>query len=229
LRRVVARVWRSRETTEREAAQLFADLAHDLQGLGADPSLVSRARKAERDEMRHAVRCSEIVASFESEPSVPDPPDRLRLGPIQLGPAKRALFASVALCCVTETLSTALLLEMRNRAADALVRRTVHEILRDEVEHARVGWAHLAIEARRRNSSWLAPYVPGMLAAAVRGDLASSSDDLGQDLSAYGILPRPDVRRVLRDVAADVLLPGLERFDVDTTPARACIAHLVAG
>lgn len=178
-----AQVWRRRATTEREAARLFGDLAGDLNALGVGSTLVARARTAARDEMRHAVRCEALVARFDSGISKPEPPRRLRLGPADLTPA---LFASVALSCVTETLSTALLLEMRERAADELVRRTVHEILRDEVEHSRIGWTHLAIEARRGRSGWLAPYLPAMLTAAVRDDLGSSTDDSTENLAAYG-------------------------------------------
>jgi hypothetical protein len=226
--RAAAQVWLRRATTEREAAQLFGDLAEDLRALGADPALVSRARKAARDEIRHAARCQEIVVGLAPDASAPEAPRRLRLGPTHVGPAQRTLFASVALCCVTETLSTALLLEMRAQANHDLVRRTVHEILRDEVEHSRIGWTHLEIEARRGASGWLAPYLPGMLTAAVRGDLASSTADAADALAPYGILASRDVRRVVLDVAAQVLFPGLERFEVDTAAARASLGTLAA-
>jgi hypothetical protein len=198
-----------------------------MQAVGVDAALVALAHRAAQDEERHAMRCREIVARFGAEPSVPQPPG-LALGPPSLGGARRVLFASVALCCVTETLSTALLLEMRESTTDLLVRRTVHEILRDEVDHARIGWAHLALEARRGNSAWLAPHLPGMLRAAVRFDAEELPVKAGSGAAAFGILAAHDVRRILRDVAAGVLFPGFERFDLDTAPARAQIEDLLA-
>jgi len=223
----VARVWRHREATEREAAALFRGLAVDLRAGRAGAALVALAERAAADEERHALRCRDIARRFGPDLAAEEPRPPLRLGPPHLDRARRALYASAALSCVTETLSAALLLEMRAQAADPLVRETVREILCDEVNHARLGWAHLAHEARRGDVGWLALHVPGMLRAALRSDViphTAADEGARSDLAAFGILPRAAVLDILRQVAADVLFPGLEQHGIDTAPLRAEVA-----
>jgi hypothetical protein len=218
--RVLTQVWLVRERTEREAQALFAGLASDLGALDVDPVLAGMARQAAADERRHARRCLALVARFAARGAAPAPLPRrhVLLGAPELDTARRALYASVALSCVTETLATALLLELRRRATDAAVRATVHEVLRDEVDHARLGWAHLAAAARAGDVAWLAPHIPAMLRAALGGQLAPAAEATNDpDLSGYGLLPQREVFDVARAVAADVLFPGLERFGVDTS------------
>jgi hypothetical protein len=222
--RLLTAVWLVRERTEREARALFAGLAADLGVLDVAPALADMARQAAADEDRHARRCRTLVARFAAPAAAPPPlpPRHLRLGPPDLDVERRALYASVALSCVTETLATALLLELRRRATDADVRATLNEILRDEVDHARLGWAHLAAVSRTGDPGWLAPHVPGMLHAALGGQVPQGETSATEpDLSGYGLLPRARVLDVVRAVSADVLFPGLERFGVDTAEARA--------
>jgi hypothetical protein len=224
--KAVAIAWRARERVEWEARGLFASLTADLQATGTGATLVAMARQAARDEERHARRCRDLVRRFaerfEGGPPAPLPPRRLCLGPDELSRERRALFTSVALSCVTETLSTAFLLQLRARAVDEAVRSTVREILRDEVDHARLGWAHLAGAAKRDSVAWLSPHLPAMLEYAL-GNGAQAED---VDLAGYGILPRSDSLEIFRNVASDVLLPGLERFNVDTAAASAwCGRH----
>jgi hypothetical protein len=222
--RLLTAVWLVRERTEREARALFTALATDLGMLDADGALVGMARQAAADEGRHARRCRALVARFgaPAAPPPPLPPRHRRLGPRELTVERRALYASVAVSCVTETIATALLVELRSLARDAGVRATLHEVLRDEVDHARLGWAHLAAAGRTGAAGWLAPHIPAMLRAALGGQLAAlGAPAIEPDLSGYGLLPHAEVFRVVRAVAADVLFPGLERFGVDTSEARA--------
>jgi len=222
--RVLIGVWLMRERAEREAHALFAGLAADLGALDLDRELGCMARQAAADEARHARRCRALVAHFAAptSPPTPLPPRSFQLGPSELAVERRALYASVALSCVTETLATALLLELRTRAEDALVHATLCEVLRDEVDHARLGWAHLAAVSRTGSAGWLSLHVPAMLHAALGGQLAPVDAVAGEpDLSGYGLLPQAEVFRIVHGVAADVLFPGLERFGVDTTEARA--------
>jgi hypothetical protein len=219
--------WRHRQHVELQAAWLFGDLAARLEALAVGPALTAMALRAASDERRHAVRCVEIVSHLGGDSAGAAVPAPMRLGPANLDQRQRALFTSVALCCVTETLSTALLMEMRTRVTNPMVRRTVHDILRDEVRHARLGWAHLAIESRQTDVTWLAAHLPGMLRAALRDDVAPSTmDDPPEDLAALGILPRREVLRVVRAAADEVLVPGLERFDIDTRSTREAVAAL---
>lgn len=216
--RAAAEVWRVRERTEHEAAALFRRLASDLASSGGPSTLVDLATRCASDEVRHASLCRRLVDSL-----APDTPPLMAaneapLGPSAASPVDRALYASVALGCVTESLSTALLIEMRPLAGPTLVRDVITEILEDEVRHSRLGWAHLAFEAERRDVSFLVHVVPEMLRAALDTEGAIPHTELEQHerdaLRAYGILPHADVARVTRAAIDDVIIPGLARFGV---------------
>jgi hypothetical protein len=224
----VARVWHIRERVEREAAALFARLERLLAASGAGRDLVAMARQAALDERAHAARCRALVLRFAPDPAPPAPAGSVTLGPPQADVARRALYASVAMCCVTETLSTALLLEMRARARDPVVADTVQHILRDEVRHSRLGWAHLAVEARRQEVVWLGPHLPGMLQDAVQGDLPPPEEGAA-DLSSHGILPRARVEELVVQTAEQVIFSGLESHGVDTAAARHWLARQQSG
>ena len=83
--------------------------------------------------------------------------------------------------------------------------------------------------AARGAAGWLSPYVPAMFGAALGGQLAPSDAAATEpDVSGYGLLPQAEVFAIVHAVAADVLFPGLERFGVDTTEARAALPRSTA-
>ena len=211
-------VWRVRERTEHEAAALFGALADDLASSGGAAELIALARRCATDELRHAERCRSLVDFLAPDLAPLEPSRDVVLGPPAASSAERALFTSVALGCITESLSTALLLEMRQHAGPSLVRDVIGEILEDEVRHSRLGWAHLAFEASRRDVSSLASAIPAMLRAALDTEgaiVASNLDAIEREsLRGYGILPMPDVLRITRTAIAEVIQPGLAHFRI---------------
>lgn len=223
-----ARLWYGRAAAELQAAGRFRRIADALAATGADPAVVELARSAAKDEVRHFELCAHLVDHFGVEPPKPtDPP----IEPLRSGAASeraQVLYEVIAMSCVTESLSTALLMQIRDEATDDAVRDVAHEVLRDEVRHARLGWAHLAAESRRLDLSFLGPRLPAMLAQTVADELF---DDNAPDDSAVvglGGLARPERRRVFVATMHQVVLPGLERFGVDTTQAKAWLDGRVA-
>lgn len=211
-----ARVWCHRERIEREAADLFATLGDELAWLGHH-ELARRAAGAASDEHRHAGRCRELVVALGgSEPA--KHARTLVVGPRALARRDRVLYAAVAIGCVTESLSCALLLALREAATHALVQATVDEILKDEIEHARIGWALLAVEAASRDVSWVSQYLPAIAAAAVAEDVQSMAGD--QDLAGLGVLPLGRVNQLVNETWTTVIGPGLERYGI-VSPATA--------
>ncbi len=218
----LARAWQYREKIEREAADQFSRLAGELSRAGLPAVLVDMAEDAAVDERRHAEMCRRIVNQLHPGLARLQPRLGVALGPRQLSPPRRALYASVAISCVTESLSAALLLEIHERATDDLVRRTAHDILKDEVSHSRLGWAHLALAAEQGDVQWLGSYVPAMLDAAIASDVAPMSAE-PVDGSGYGILPASVVADIAQATIDQVIHPGLARFGVLTSassPAR---------
>jgi len=210
----VARVWRHREGVEWEAATLFRRLASDLTAVGASHAVIELAVRAGQDEVDHALRCRRLVDRF--APNTP-PIERIPvpgLGPSTLDLRERTLYAAVAMSCITETLSSALLLRMRETATDPAVRSTVDAILKDEIDHSRIGWAHLAWEAQRGDVAWLSEHISAMLRGAYGSDLDGMAGPV--DARGYGILPPSDVRELAQHTIATVIGPGLALYGIET-------------
>lgn len=212
-----ARVWLHRERIEREAALLFVSLAGELDGLGHS-ELARRAATAATDEQRHAIRCRDLVTTLGGDCAVLETARVCVLGPRELSRRDRVLYAAVAIGCVTESLSCALLLELREAATHARVQATIDEVLKDEIEHARIGWAVLAAEAAQRDVSWLAQFLPAIATAAVADDVEPMAGD--QELAGVGVLPRTRVNELVTETWMSVIAPGLDRYGI-VVPALA--------
>lgn len=207
-----AQIWRHREQIEREAAAQFHQLARELASAG-NSELAKRATRAALDEQRHARRCRALVESLVGPDVAPaDVPRRLTLGPATLSSRDRMLYAAVALGCVTESLSCALLLELKEAAVHPLVQATVAEIVTDEIEHARIGWAVLAAEAALRDVAWLTQYLPVIAAAAIADDVQPMAGEV--ELAGLGVLPRERVQALVAETWATVISPGLARVGI---------------
>ncbi len=203
-RAAAAKVWLVRERTEHEAAALFDGLAADLDATGAPSELVELARRCADDERDHAERCWSVVRSLDPSAERLSPTLRSTLGPPGLSRQDRALYTSVAVGCVTESLSTALLIELQQVTTHPEARETLRAIVKDEVRHSRLGWAHLAHEAGRRSVAWLTPHVDAM----IRSARAAETPEPGPDLRAYGILDGPTVAQICDATVDETIRAG---------------------
>lgn len=213
-----AGVWLHRQRIELEAADLFATLGRDLAALG-HADLAERATSAADDEQRHAVRCAELVAALGDCRVASEQPRSIAIGPQDLSARDRVLYVAVAVGCITESLSCALLLALREAATHPRVRATIDEVLRDEIEHARIGWALLDAEAARRDVGWIARYLPAMARAAVDDEVKPMSGD--DELAGLGVLPRKQVERLVSETWTSVIGPGLRRYGVASAAGAA--------
>lgn len=214
--RKAAVVWAHRATEELGAAARFDRLAESAKREGAEPIVVELARRAGDDERRHHGRCVELVEHFGGRWTAPA---RITAPPVRsgLGNARAdLLYELVAMSCVTETLSAALLMEMRAAAVDDRVRDVVHEVLVDEVDHSRLGWAHLAAEARGCSVGFIGDRLPGVLAHTVAEELFGFGEDASPDLDGLGALSKVRRKAVFASTMLDVVFPGLRRFGIDT-------------
>jgi hypothetical protein len=228
--RHAGRLWAHRAVAELDAAARFARLLELLRAAGARAVVVDMARAAVDDEHRHHTRCVALANRFgiRVDDTARAPAPALAAG--LRTAVEQALYETVAMSCVTESLSTALLMEIRAAAADDEVAATVDEILRDEVDHARLGWAHLAAEAPRRDLGFLGPRLPAILAHTVHEEIFATDDGgpLALEVAGLGGLPRPRRRAVLVQSMHDVVFPGLRHHGVDTSAAEHWLAKRVA-
>jgi hypothetical protein len=101
----------------------------------------------------------------------------------------------------------------------------LHELATDEVSHARLGWAHVAIAAARGRVAFLGPLLPAMLAGSADEDLfeAAGPDRGDEALLALGVLPHATKRALFLGALDEVVLPGLARAGVDVAAAKGWI------
>jgi hypothetical protein len=228
-RQALAGVWAFRARAERDASVRFHRLASELDLLGAERRVVELARAAVHDEERHARSCAELAQHYGSReaPSVGAAPP---IGPRTLPAADRLLYEVVAFCCVTETLNTSLMHVAYLRARVPYAREAIREILKDEVWHSRMGWAHLHAARAQGRGAFLSAALPRMLAGAVRVELFADSAaeaDEAELLADHGELSPATRIEIFESAARDVLLPGLEELGIDTGPARSWIESAI--
>lgn len=211
---------------ERDASRRFARLADELDSAGVDRQVVALSARAADDERRHALLCRELIVHYGGAEPNDIPAVQRQAAPSGLAPADALLYEVVALCCVTETLSTALLGAMVERAEDDVTRKAMRSILRDEVSHAQLGWACVAGQPRRA-ARVVSRGLPAMLSATVPQEMFSDAPehDLSEQLSGMGALCRADRRAIFAETMGEVVFPGLERFGVDCRPGRRWLCH----
>jgi hypothetical protein len=221
-RRRAAKIWGERRTSELEAAQRFAWLASEFDAVGASATVRELAARAADDELRHAELCANLSRYFGGALMTSAPAAVRRVAPAGVQRKDALIYEVVALACVTETLSTALLGALVDRASDSLARRTMHSILRDEVSHSRLGWAYLAEAACPRAMEGISAHLPGMLQSTLSDELfrRSTFDPVESEVAGLGQLERIERRRIVRETLEQVVFPGLERFGADVRSGR---------
>jgi hypothetical protein len=223
-RSAAARVWRYRNRMELEAAARFRKLAAKLTSFGASEAVIAMAQRASSDELVHADRCRNLVHHFGGSVGSSEPVQVPLVAPPTLAERDQLLYEVVALSCVTETLSTALLGVLVERARDSLTRSVLRSILRDEIGHSRLGWAFLAEEHSRGARDCVGEWLPAMLSSTVSDELFADADDANEfdrTLAGFGSLEQAERRRVVQETLAVVVFPGLDRFGIDTRGGRA--------
>ncbi|HVU03687.1 MAG TPA: hypothetical protein VHE30_18135 [Polyangiaceae bacterium] len=215
--------WAFRTRAEIEATARFARLAEELPEVSAAPIVVQGAADAARDEARHRDLCAVLAAKFGDPSAVNHVPPKVRIGRSEMDPRDRLLWEMVAVCCISETMNTALLTRCLEVTKDPEIRRTVHELLKDEVKHSRLGWAHLASERAAGRGGFLRDVLPLMLEASVEpGFLQGAAQPPWDDaLYDYGELPWSELVGIYRDTLELVIFKGLDALGVDTTEGRA--------
>lgn len=227
-RAAAAHVWRCRYGVEIEAAERFRNLAVELTNVGASDAVVEMARNASTDELRHAEKCRELIEHFGGKLDTPLTVGTRPVAPRVLAQQDRVLYEVVALSCVTETLSTALLGVLVERAKDRLVRNALYSILRDEVGHSRLGWAFLAEQYARGARDPVREWLPAMLSATLPNEVFSAADDASEfdrALAGFGSLERSERQRIVREALTAVIFPGLDRFGIDTRLGRSWLSE----
>ncbi|MEZ4452218.1 MAG: hypothetical protein R3B09_22320 [Nannocystaceae bacterium] len=230
-RAVVAGLWTDRTRSERRASAIFAVIAGDLLAQGAIPEVLDRATRAVHDEARHVEICRQVASRYAGE-AVPWPPAEPSPIPMftDASPELARELYVVANTCVAESVGVAYLSACRSDAEGPLVRAAIQLLLRDDVDHARIGWAHLASD---RPSAALRGALPRALPAllrAVRRAYFDRAAEIPESPPRGHGCPSPAAIREAVDLAlVHVVVPGFEHVGVDTRAARRWLDSIVAG
>jgi hypothetical protein len=227
-RAVVAAMWAFRARSENQAAARFARIADRLDALEAPHTLRALARRSIEDERRHRGRCAALAtrfghASLEVELIEAPAPE---VAPARLSPERRITYELVAFCCLTESINATLLTRSFAVATEPDSRVAMREILADEVQHARLGWAHLA---QSNDRAWVSEHFTTMLEATVPEELRDPriQSDPSPALRAHGVFARAELREILIECVDGVITPGFSLLGVDAEPIRTWMTNNV--
>lgn len=225
VRDTLARVWWMQAATEGRVATSFALVHRSLVALDADPGLIAIAERAVDDEHRHAALCEELARRYAGRALPPSPAleHAHPAHPEARSDEERAALYVVGQCAFNETLACAYLNLARAGCTSSLARAAIRELLEDEVDHSRVGWAFLAsapAPVRARLGEWLLP-----LAVCNLREWLSLTEAEGLSLAAHGV-PDPDaLRDALHEGMRGVILPGLAHVGLDTRAVERWVAR----
>lgn len=217
IRAELARLWAFRSQSEHEARARFAWLAPRLEAHGAPPATVRAAARAVEDEGRHGADCERLARRFGHVGAARRAIALPRWGPAELSDRQRTIYTAITMGCVIESMNVALLGETLRVAEDEPIRQLTREIMRDEVNHARIGWSYLAVVAE--DAAFIAPMLPRILDAAAGEELrAEGAESIAAP--AYGLLGLAQLRGLFDETLRAVVLPGLAAHGIDVTAAE---------
>lgn len=218
-RRELGAIWAERASSELRAGSGFALLVTELYAIGADTTVLRLATRAAHDEVRHAELCRRVAEAYLGEEVAPPRAKRVAM-PEHDGADEtlRAHLHVIGLCCINETLAAGFVEACLEHTQAPLVRAVQREHLADEVEHARVGWAHLASDAV---SSELKGELSSWLPRLLRSNLGLWKQSLTklpeQGAPAHGYPPRAELLQALDTSLREVILPGFRHVEVPVT------------
>lgn len=192
--------------------------------------VVQGVSDAASDEARHRDLCARLAAKWGEPEAIDHVAPKVRVGRSDMDPRDRLLWEMVSVCCLGETMNTSLMTRCLEVAKDEEIRTTLRELLRDEVRHARLGWAHLAAEREQGRGAFLRDVLPLMLEASVEPGFLEGENQMPWDdvLLDYGELPWAELVRIFRDTLELVVFKGLDAMGIDTSEGRAWLAAKIS-
>lgn len=220
-------VWLGRAASERRVADAFEVIHDALLQCGSSAPLVALAARAVDDEHRHAELARQVASRFAGREL--EPPARLTLVVPEHRGAPARLVRSLHIlghCAMNETFASAFLEASLSLARAPLARAALRELLSDEIDHARLGWAHLQ-ERSAAERAELAPWLDSLVRANLemwRAAPRPYTDD--PVLHRHGAPPAQAVEQALLGAIRELIIPGIAHFGLST---RALEAWLAAG
>ena len=209
--------WVDRARGELTTALTFEFMLADLVEEDAPRELVALAETAIADEHRHVDWCLRWANFIDDRE--PAEPELSGTRPLELDGASahdNRLLRTVFGCCFSETVAVHVLERSHALITLPSVRRLNHEHLKEEVGHARLGWALAGWPALTvRDRQMLGRYVPEMT-RLVRMVWQSSARAEHGGLHELGYLSSAIIDPACDEALDGVILPGLAKLGIAT-------------
>jgi len=206
----VAAYWWQRAEGEITSWVAFQHVLADLRAEGSPPAVLELAERAVADEYKHALFCRDWAAHFGRE--VAEVPTPRSTEPVTFRGATEAenRLLRIALCCLTETIGCFILRQVRPTLTDTELRKLNRRHMADELQHSRVGWAHLASMSAEKKTV-LRRWVPALLKISRQSCCTGPEQDF-EDLVPFGYFTPRLLCAAYDQAMAEVILPGLEHL-----------------
>jgi hypothetical protein len=221
VRAAIAAHWRRRTKSELQVGRAVAAMVPLLRDSGAPRVVVEMLARSSEEEERHASLCADLAHAYGGAPfAVPDVRE-VALPRFDVGDDALELALLVSgMCCVNETIATAWIGAALEAATAPIAIEANRAHVRDEIDHARLGWAYVASTSRDTRDA-LASCLPRLLAANIPGWERGAAGLPEEGIPAHGHLDAASLRGVVHAAVRDLVIPGFAHVGVDTTSAVA--------
>lgn len=210
-RRAIAAHWVERASAESGVAVAFEALLPRLRDVRAAEVVLALATKAIDDERRHGDLCVRLAARYLGTHVDAPAPRHRALPDFGTGDERMEVaLTTLGMCCINESIASEWIRSCWEvaTAPTAIAANRFH--LQDEIDHARLGWAHLASDAvdaalRQKLRVW----APKLVAVNVAQWKKPDAHLPAEGIPAHGHLSRGDNDDVVDAAIRDVVLPGL--------------------
>ncbi len=223
--KMIASTWAQRAQAELSAEARFKLLAEELTDLGAKQEVIILTKKAKQEEKKHAQICSQVACSYGHPTGFESFSEQKTIKKSwnqRMVPEERLLCETTLMCCITETINASLLNSIYIASKNTSTSKVIRTILKDEVKHSQIGWAHLSSETQKRNCQFLSHYLREMLEISVKDELflpiLEEKEDEG--FFHYGVMPFALRLQQFKDTLNEVVFPGFEKFGIKTSQAK---------
>lgn len=225
----IARTWAERAQAELGASRRFRDLFIRMQQWNVHPHILKRVEQAEEEEDLHAFLCAKMARKFGHKTGFSTPKGISTEDTFswhRLREIDRLLLDVVLMGCITESLNASLLNSIYTNSGQTEAGKLIHRILKDEVQHAQIGWAYLAEQCTHRDCSFVSEYLVEMVERSINDELFLPITDSAEENSyQYGVMPQKERHNQCIMTLREVVCAGFEHAGIDTTSLRIWIEN----
>jgi hypothetical protein len=223
LRARIARHWLHRSAAERGVSVAFAHLRPRLVAAGVADAVLALVDKAIDDERRHADLCVQLATQYAGSDQAAPPPRYEGLPRFGTNDERLEVALIVTgMCCINESIASEWIRSCWQAATADIAVAANREHLKDEIDHARLGWAHLASEHVDADlKQRIAQRLPKMIEVNVAEWKRPDEHLPATGIRVHGHLSCEENDAVVDAAVRDVVLPGFELLGMLTPRADA--------